>query len=117
MLDDCGCNGSIYPLCGDLSFEETLRVRLQFFSVSYLTKFWFPCAAWLSVLQPTLVSMLSPSAAPRPNAAAFASCQWFQEDMLLRALRFLDGILQRESSQKVRSVALGTLSRHGALRN
>lgn len=45
--------------------------------------------------------MMATAAAARPNAAAFASCQWFQEDMLLRALRFLDGILQRESSQKV----------------
>ncbi len=41
---------------------------------------------------------LSPSA--RPSAASFASCQWFQEDMLLRALKFLDGMLQRDAGQK-----------------
>lgn len=45
--------------------------------------------------------MLSLSPLSRPNAAAFASCQWFQEDVALRALRFLDTMLQREPSQKV----------------
>lgn len=46
--------------------------------------------------------MLSPSPPARPNAAAFASCQWFQEDVALRALRFLDTMLQRDAGQKVR---------------
>jgi hypothetical protein len=45
--------------------------------------------------------MLSQSASARPNAAAFAGCQWFSEDMLLRCLKFLDSILQRDSGQKV----------------
>ncbi|WIA09380.1 hypothetical protein OEZ85_008786 [Tetradesmus obliquus] len=52
-------------------------------------------------LQPLLRAMLSQSAAARPNAAAFAGCQWFAEDMLLRCLKFLDSILQRDSGQKV----------------
>jgi hypothetical protein len=50
-----------------------------------------------------LRAMLSQSAGARPNAAAFAGCQWFSEDMLLRCLKFLDSILQRDSGQKVRS--------------
>jgi hypothetical protein len=66
--------------------------------------------AFVCAFQSTLVGMLSAQTAPRPNAAAFASCQWFQEDMLLRALRFLDGILQRESSQKVRTGLVATYS-------
>jgi hypothetical protein len=45
--------------------------------------------------------MLAPNPLSRPIAAAFASCQWFQEDVGLRALRFLDTMLQREPSQKV----------------
>lgn len=54
-------------------------------------------------LQPLLRAMLSQQASARPNAAAFAGCQWFSEDMLLRCLQFLDNILQRESGQKVTS--------------
>lgn len=49
--------------------------------------------------------MLSQAPAARPSAAAFASCQWFQEDVALRALRFLDTMLQREAGQKVRACA------------
>jgi hypothetical protein len=55
--------------------------------------------------QATLQGMLSMTPAARPNAAAFASCQFFQEDMLLRCLKFLDTMLQRDTGQKVR---LGT---------
>lgn len=46
--------------------------------------------------------MLSTSPSARPNAAAFSGCQWFSEDMLLRCLKFLDTILQRDTGQKVR---------------
>jgi hypothetical protein len=53
--------------------------------------------------------MLSQAAGARPNAAAFAGCQWFSEDMLLRCLKFLDSILQRDSGQKVRRAAGGWL--------
>lgn len=45
--------------------------------------------------------MLSSTPAARPNAAAFSGCQWFQEDMLLRCLKFIDTILQRDTGQKV----------------
>ena len=46
--------------------------------------------------------MLAPAPPSRPSAAAFASCQWLQEDVALRALRFLDTMLQREAGQKAR---------------
>lgn len=52
-------------------------------------------------LQPLLSQMLSSTPSARPNAAAFSGCQWFQEDMLLRCLQFLDTILQRDTGQKV----------------
>lgn len=45
-------------------------------------------------LEGSLRGMLAQQASMRPNAAAFASCQWFQEDVLLRALKFMDSILQ-----------------------
>jgi hypothetical protein len=52
-------------------------------------------------LQPLLRGMLSTSAGSRPSAAAFASCPTFGEDVLLRCLRFLDSLLQRDAGQKV----------------
>lgn len=51
--------------------------------------------------QSMLSQMLSSTPAARPNAAAFSGCQWFQEDMLLRCLKFIDTILQRDTGQKV----------------
>jgi hypothetical protein len=44
--------------------------------------------------------MAAPVAGARPPAAAFAGCQYFQSDVLLRALKFLDTMLQREAAQK-----------------
>ncbi len=38
-------------------------------------------------LEQPLRSMLAPVASARPPAAAFAGCQYFQEDVLLRALK------------------------------
>lgn len=52
-------------------------------------------------LQSMLSQMLSGTPSARPNAAAFSGCQWFQEDMLLRCLKFIDTILQRDTGQKV----------------
>eukprot|EP00879_Flechtneria_rotunda_P005950 GHRR01006256.1.p1 GENE.GHRR01006256.1~~GHRR01006256.1.p1 ORF type:complete len:896 (+),score=358.33 GHRR01006256.1:953-3640(+) len=52
-------------------------------------------------LQPLLQAMLSMQTSARPNAAAYSGCQWFAEDMLLRCLKFVDSILQRDNSQKV----------------
>ena len=37
----------------------------------------------------------------RPPVASLAASPYFQEDVLLRALRFLDTLLQREAAQKV----------------
>ncbi len=41
-----------------------------------------------------LLSLVSPAAASRPGPAALARCSWFEDDGLLRALRFLEGIMQ-----------------------
>jgi SCY1-like protein 2 len=52
-------------------------------------------------LVPTLRGMLAVQPPSRPAAGSLASVGWFQDDMLLRALRFLDTILQRENLQKI----------------
>jgi hypothetical protein len=60
------------------------------------------CCLFLPLsVQSMLSQMLSSTPAARPNAAAFSGCQWFQEDMLLRCLKFIDTILQRDTGQKV----------------
>ncbi|GMH34388.1 hypothetical protein BSKO_02222 [Bryopsis sp. KO-2023] len=51
-------------------------------------------------LQYTLRSMLIASPSSRPPASAFSSAPFFQEDKLLRALVFLDSIVQRDNIQK-----------------
>lgn len=70
-----------------------------------------PRAATARRPQPLLAGMLSAQPSARPSAAAFAGCQWFSDDMLLRCLKFLDNILQRESGQKVRGANVRTRSR------
>jgi hypothetical protein len=44
--------------------------------------------------------MLSQAPAARPATPAFLESPYFRDDRLLRALRFLDSILQRETAQK-----------------
>lgn len=64
-------------------------------SPSFLTLKRTPAAAGV------LRAMLSPQAASRPAAAALPSSPFFQEDLALRGLRFLDTAMQREAAQKV----------------
>ncbi|PRW61454.1 SCY1 2 [Chlorella sorokiniana] len=51
-------------------------------------------------LEQPLRQMVAPVAAARPPAAAFPGCAFFQSDVLLRALKFLDTLIQREPMQK-----------------
>lgn len=44
--------------------------------------------------------MLAQSPAQRPPASSFVSAQYFTEDVLLRALRFLDTMSSKEQVQK-----------------
>ncbi|KAJ9510959.1 hypothetical protein QJQ45_027821 [Haematococcus lacustris] len=53
------------------------------------------------LLQEVLRGMLAPLPSSRPAPAAFTASPFFQEDLLLRALRFLDTLLQRETGQKL----------------
>ncbi|KAG2436950.1 hypothetical protein HXX76_006466 [Chlamydomonas incerta] len=64
-----------------------------------------PVASELARLPPELrgmlLSLVSPVAASRPAPAALARCSWFEDDGLLRALRFLEGIMQSEPRHKL----------------
>lgn len=51
-------------------------------------------------MQGMLRGMLSATASDRPQLQTFISSAYFREDRLLRALYFLDSILQRETAQK-----------------
>ncbi|CAL5225210.1 g7994 [Coccomyxa viridis] len=51
-------------------------------------------------LRNTLQAMLAQSPSLRPPAISFAAAGYFQEDMLLRAVRFLDTMIQRDNLQK-----------------
>ncbi|KAK9916801.1 hypothetical protein WJX75_007226 [Coccomyxa subellipsoidea] len=51
-------------------------------------------------LRPTFQAMLAQSPSLRPPAVSFTAAGYFQEDMLLRAVRFLDTMIQRDNLQK-----------------
>lgn len=51
-------------------------------------------------MQGMLRSMLSSTATQRPQLQSFIASSYFRDDRLLRALYFLDSILQRETAQK-----------------
>ena len=48
-----------------------------------------------------LQALLAVAPSRRPPVASLTTSPYFQEDVLLRALRFIDTLLQREASQKV----------------
>lgn len=54
----------------------------------------------MNCMQAMLRSMLSSTATQRPQLQNFISSSYFRDDRLLRALYFLDSILQRETAQK-----------------
>jgi hypothetical protein len=54
----------------------------------------------MECVQGTMRSMLSSTAAQRPTLKTFIATPYFRDDRLLRALYFLDSILQRETAQK-----------------
>jgi SCY1-like protein 2 len=51
-------------------------------------------------LEGVLRQMLAPAADSRPPVAAFAGCSFFAADVQLRALKFLDTLLQRDAVQR-----------------
>eukprot|EP00798_Chlamydomonas_sp_ICE-L_P021793 gene21793-28814_t len=86
--------GGIHQLIPVRSNVHDYRTRVSSLSESQ------DLCACPAALQGVLRSMVSVTGGSRPSAAAFSSCSFFQEDVLLRALRFLETVLQREVSQK-----------------
>ncbi|KAG2498026.1 hypothetical protein HYH03_003787 [Edaphochlamys debaryana] len=56
-------------------------------------------------LRGPLLSLLSPQPSLRPSPAALASWGWFEADPSLRALRFLEGMMQAEPRHKLAFLA------------
>jgi hypothetical protein len=59
--------------------------------------------------------MLAAPAAARPAVGALTASAFFSDDVLLRALRFLDTILQRDHAQKACSEVKRSVCRRGCL--
>ncbi len=55
----------------------------------------------------TLLGLVSPQPSLRPAPACLASCPWVEGDQLLRALRFLEGMMQVGRLQVGREAAGG----------
>ncbi|PIN22333.1 Protein kinase [Handroanthus impetiginosus] len=74
------------------------NVKMYMNSLNYLTS-----AAFSTIpreLVPDLQRMLSANEASRPTALDFTGSSFFREDTRLRALRFLDHMLERDNMQK-----------------
>ncbi|KAL0314045.1 UNVERIFIED_CONTAM: SCY1-like protein 2 [Sesamum angustifolium] len=79
-------------------FDCHNNVKMYMNSLTYLTSEAF--SAIPRDLIPDLQSMLSANEALRPTAIDFTGSSFFREDTRLRALRFLDHMLERDNMQK-----------------
>ncbi|KAL0351252.1 UNVERIFIED_CONTAM: hypothetical protein Scaly_1513900 [Sesamum calycinum] len=79
-------------------FDCHNNVKMYMNSLTYLTSEAF--SAIPRELIPDLQSMLSANEALRPTAIDFTGSSFFREDTRLRALRFLDHMLERDNMQK-----------------
>lgn len=101
-----GCSSDIFSF-GCLAYHLIARkplldchnnVKMYMNSLNYLSS-----EAFSSIPQelvPDLQKMLSANEALRPTAMGFTSSSFFRDDTRLRALRFLDHILERDNMQK-----------------
>ncbi|KAK4413444.1 SCY1-like protein 2 [Sesamum alatum] len=79
-------------------FDCHNNVKMYMNSLTYLTNEAF--SAIPRELVPDLQRMLSSNEALRPTAIDFTGSSFFREDTRLRALRFLDHMLERDNMQK-----------------
>ncbi|KAG8378548.1 hypothetical protein BUALT_Bualt08G0148400 [Buddleja alternifolia] len=79
-------------------FDCHNNVKMYMNSLTYLTSEAF--SAIPRELAPDLQRMLSANEASRPTALDFTGSSFFREDTRLRALRFLDHMLERDNMQK-----------------
>ncbi|KAL3641502.1 SCY1-like protein 2 A [Castilleja foliolosa] len=79
-------------------FDCHNNVKMYMNSLTYLTSDTFSTIP--RDLVPDLQRMLSANEASRPSAMDFTGSSFFREDTRLRALRFLDHMLERDNMQK-----------------
>ncbi|KAH6775197.1 kinase family with ARM repeat domain-containing protein [Perilla frutescens var. hirtella] len=79
-------------------FDCNNNVKMYMNSLTYLTNEAFSKIP--RELVPDLQRMLSANVASRPTALDFTGSSFFREDTRLRALRFLDHLLERDNMQK-----------------
>ncbi|KAL1542753.1 SCY1-like protein 2 A [Salvia divinorum] len=79
-------------------FDCNNNVKMYMNSLTYLTNEAFSKIP--RELVPDLQRMLSTNEASRPTALDFTGSSFFREDTRLRALRFLDHLLERDNMQK-----------------
>lgn len=98
--DECGRSGggSRFQLLPVRSSVQEYRARLAGLPA-------FDLCAVPAVAHAPLRQLLAVSPSGRPSAASFAAGPLLGEDRLLRALAYLDTLLQREPSQKAAFVA------------
>ncbi|KAF5833207.1 hypothetical protein DUNSADRAFT_10557 [Dunaliella salina] len=75
--------------------------RDRVMALQHMSERWHPLHLMPEQLQGLMQNMLAVSPNVRPVIGALALNPYFQEDVLLRALRFLDTLLQRDEEQKV----------------
>ncbi|KAH1040800.1 hypothetical protein GLYMA_09G002400v4 [Glycine max] len=101
-----GCSSDIFSF-GCLAYHLIARkplfdchnnVKMYMNTLTYLSSGAFSSIP--SELVPDLQRMLSPNESSRPSAMDFTGSPFFRHDTRLRALRFLDHMLERDNMQK-----------------
>ncbi|KHN19409.1 SCY1-like protein 2 [Glycine soja] len=105
-VSSAGCSSDIFSI-GCLAYHLIARkplfdchnnVKMYMNTLTYLSSGAFSSIP--SELVPDLQRMLSPNESSRPTAMDFTGSPFFRHDTRLRALRFLDHMLERDNMQK-----------------
>ncbi|RZB77444.1 SCY1-like protein 2 [Glycine soja] len=105
-VSSAGCSSDIFSI-GCLAYHLIARkplfdchnnVKMYMNTLTYLSSDAFSSIP--SELVPDLQRMLSPNESSRPTAMDFTGSPFFRHDTRLRALRFLDHMLERDNMQK-----------------
>ncbi|GAQ85294.1 Protein kinase family protein with ARM repeat domain [Klebsormidium nitens] len=87
-----------HTLTGNSLLSSSGNLRTYTNTVTYLASRGFPGAS--PDLSPELQRLTHPDRTHRPDAASFSTSPWFRDDIRLRALRFLDHMLERDNMAK-----------------
>ena len=87
LFDACPCHNLRMSLAATEAAQQAEQCAAQ-------------CASHVHVLQGLMRSMLARAIHERPVVSVVPEAAYFKGDRLLRALRFMDSILQRDTAQK-----------------